>query len=551
MYNFVLNRPPGFPGASRLVTVSALRFARGVRGARAAARLRPGAAMSDVRLQALERDTNARLEKLKAVAAANAASSSEQHELSASSQLAVARQQELKNTIEIRKRARELAVPTNDNAVKLKLREFGEPIALFGEAAPERRERLRDVMAANLDLDAPFEPARGAETALQRAKRPAMHEAVAAVADGVEEKRKESFFTEGPEELKTARSWIARDSLARAARRLEAERTRVEREASDVAAYENSLSELGRRLKGVANQLSNFADERPISFVAFAPGSQLVATGSWSNLIKLWSVPDCKQISTLKGHTERISGLAWHPLVGGGSLAPTTAHLVSAACDGTAKLWPLEGGKPLGELKGHVGRLSRVAFHPSGRFVVTAGFDTTWRLWDAQTCQELLLQEGHTRALYAVCCHPDGSLVASAGLDAVVRLWDVRTGRAVQTFQGHVKQILGLDCHPHGLTLASGSDDHTVRLWDLRKKKSLYTLPAHSSLISHVRYEPGAGRFLLSTSYDNKVKLWSTRDYALLKTMEGHEGRVMCGDIADDGKHFATAAMDRTWKLWG
>ena len=150
-----------------------------------------------------------------------------------------------------------------------------------------------------------------------------------------------------------------------------------------------------------------------------------------------------------------------------------------------------------------------------------------------------------------MCCHPDGSLVASAGLDAVVRLWDLRTGRAVQTFQGHVKQILGLDCHPHGLTLASGSDDHTVRLWDLRKKKALYTLPAHSSLISHVRYEPGAGRFLLSTSYDNKVKLWSTRDYALLKTMEGHEGRVMCGDIADDGKHFATAAMDRTWKLWG
>jgi len=156
----------------------------------------------------------------------------------------------------------------------------------------------------------------------------------------------------------------------------------------------------------------------------------------------------------------------------------------------------------------------------------------------------------HTRALYAIGFHPDGSLVASAGLDAVVRLWDVRTGRAVQAFQGHVKQVLGLDFHPLGTTLASGSDDHTVRLWDLRKKKALYTLPAHSSLISHVRYEPGAGSFLLSTSYDNLIKLWSTRDYALLQTMEGHEGRVMCGDIADDGIHFASAAMDRTWKLW-
>ena len=89
------------------------------------------------------------------------------------------------------------------------------------------------------------------------------------------------------------------------------------------------------------------------------------------------------------------------------------------------------------------------------------------------------------------------------------------------------------------------------RLWDLRKKKCAYTLPAHSSLISHVRFEPTAGRFLLSASYDMKAKLWSTRDYSLLRTMEGHEGRIMGGDVSDDGRYFATAAMDRTWKLWG
>ena len=53
------------------------------------------------------------------------------------------------------------------------------------------------------------------------------------------------------------------------------------------------------------------------------------------------------------------------------------------------------------------------------------------------------------------------------------------------------------------------------------------------------------------SSYDNKVKLWSMRDHSLIKTMEGHEGRVMCADASDDGKYFATSAMDRTWKLWG
>ena len=86
------------------------------------------------RLAKLEEETKKRLARLKEGSAAKGAAASssssaprdaEMHDLSASSQAAIARQQELKDTIEKRKRARELAVPTNDNAVKLKLREFG------------------------------------------------------------------------------------------------------------------------------------------------------------------------------------------------------------------------------------------------------------------------------------------------------------------------------------------------------------------------------------------------------------------------------------------
>ena len=119
-----------------------------------------------------------------------------------------------------------------------------------------------------------------------------------------------------------------------------------------MTAEEVAHGKLSTRLRSVQNQLSNFADERPVSFCCFAPGSAYVATGSWSNVIKLWSVPDCKVVNTLRGHTERISGLAWHPLACTGGCSPTSVNLISAACDSTAKLWSLEGGKPLGELTG-------------------------------------------------------------------------------------------------------------------------------------------------------------------------------------------------------
>jgi len=64
-------------------------------------------------------------------------------------------------------------------------------------------------------------------------------------------------------------------------------------------------------------------------------------------------------------------------------------------------------------MKGHQGRVCRVAFHPSGRYVGSASFDTTWRLWDVETSKELLLQEGHSKEVYTVEFQNDGALVAS------------------------------------------------------------------------------------------------------------------------------------------
>ncbi|KAJ1502706.1 hypothetical protein HMI55_007237 [Coelomomyces lativittatus] len=44
---------------------------------------------------------------------------------------------------EKKKKLRTIAVPTDDSKVKIKLREFNEPITLFGEGPAERRDRLR------------------------------------------------------------------------------------------------------------------------------------------------------------------------------------------------------------------------------------------------------------------------------------------------------------------------------------------------------------------------------------------------------------------------
>lgn len=64
-------------------------------------------------------------------------------------------------------------------------------------------------------------------------------------------------------------------------------------------------------------------------------------------------------------------------------------------------------------MEGHVGRVARIGYHPSGRYIGSAGFDGTWRLWDVERAEELLLQEGHAKEVYALSFQCDGSLVAT------------------------------------------------------------------------------------------------------------------------------------------
>ena len=154
----------------------------------------------------------------------------------------------------------------------------------------------------------------------------------------------------------------------------------------------------------------------------------VLSYSGWSCVTKVWNV---EKKAVLKGHTERVTSVAF---------SPTDRFLASASADRTAILWDLEGSQ-IRKFEGHLDRLARLAFHPSGAYLGTASFDKTWRLWDVNTGIELLLQEGHSRSVYGIAFQGDGALAASCGLDALARVWDLRTGRSILALEGHVKAV--------------------------------------------------------------------------------------------------------------
>ncbi|KAK0429012.1 hypothetical protein QR680_011135 [Steinernema hermaphroditum] len=397
-----------------------------------------------------------------------------------------------------RKRARNLILPTDVYQVKMLLRKISHPISLFGEDAYSRSERLRAILSTMDENDV---------TSL-------LHSEMAKRQQSQEEDQ-ETWYHKAScgDALRECRIYIADYSLPRARARLDEARAK---KASNLS-HEKALlqQEMHRKIQSIDIYGSQVIDPlRPGAFCEFSPDSKHIVTAGCSKDTKL--KPD-----------------------------------VQASCghDGIVHLWNLENIQPLASFPSTNIRISRIAFHPSGRYLASSCFDASWRLTDVETCQELLFQEGHSKAVFDVDFQIDGSLALSGGWDCYGRVWDLRTGRHVMFLEGHQKEINTVGWHPNGYNMITGSMDNTCKVWDLRMRRCNYTIAAHASVVSRLKIDK-TGEFMATSSFDQTIKIWSTTGWQPLRTFNGHETKIMAVDVSPCGNWLASVAHDRTMKLW-
>ena len=474
-----------------------------------------------------------------------------------------------------KRRAAAIAVPTDDGRVRARLREMGEPITLFGEGPPERRDRLRELLTIQAERQDGHDGG-GVD----------VHMSDAESIDPANEEQEEEFYTEGVKGLVEARQDIARYSLPRARARIARQKLESTIPLRTHIKFRKTVKE---RLQAFDLLGTQIAGERPVSLTRFSPNGKIIAAGNWGGSIKLLDVPDLSDRGLLRGHTDRVGGISWYPgaTVAGSGHSADAVNLASGGGEGDVHLWSLTNDTPISTLAGHTGRVCRVEFHPSGRYLASASYDTTWRLWDVEKTTEMLLQEGHSREVYALAFSPDGSLLASAGLDSIGRVWDLRTGRTVMILDGHIREMYALDWGIDGYRLLSGSGDGWVKCWDLRLVRSTGGVGAHRGVVSDLRWFKGGGQassdehaaddvpdrestttttttttttdvrpcrsgtFFVSSGFDKNVNIFSADDWALVKTLSGHSGNVLSADVSSDGRWIASGGHDRTVKLWG
>ncbi|THG93361.1 hypothetical protein EW026_g7851 [Hermanssonia centrifuga] len=360
----------------------------------------------------------------------------------------------LLDELERKKKARSLAVPTDDNRVRARLREIGEPITLFGERAADRRDRLIYVLSQ-------INAARG-EDSMQ----------VDEESSDESEDEVEEFYSPGSLELLEARRRIAEYSLPRAQKRIAQQRI-------------DSKMPLGRIIdirkkvfadvKNFANLGSQIGDERPISqlllqeghskevyAVEFQEDGALVASGGMDAIGRVWDMRTGRTAMVLDGHVQAIFSI---------DFSPNGYQIATGSEDDTIRIWDMRSLKALYTIPAHLSNVADVRFfYAQDTPVFTAlhpPTDTKDVDMDATQDKPSADSKGETNTATPEeqWKYRSGLYLASAGYDGLVKLWSADDWQLLRTLPTDGGKVMSVDLSKDAKLLASGTYNRNFQMF--------------------------------------------------------------------------------------
>lgn len=263
-----------------------------------------------------------------------------------------------------------------------------------------------------------------------------------------------------------------------------------------------------------------------------------------------------KEIFTLKGHTARISSVAW---------SPDGGRIVSGSADKTAKIWDADKGKEVGTLSVDSGMVTGVTWSPNGKqilissiryFQKTRGSEGTATLWEAEKGQLVRVVRSEGGGLTCVAWSPDGKRILSGTNKGPFRggtaeLWDPERGQKLRSLEkGHFDGVDSVGWSPDGKRFLTCSAV-TVYVWDAEKERVVLSLKVMGNVLGRFRaaWCPESKR-ILTGSEDGTARMWDADTGKELLTLWGHTHQVTSAAWSPDGKRIVTGSQDSTVKVW-
>ena len=185
---------------------------------------------------------------------------------------------------------------------------------------------------------------------------------------------------------------------------------------------------------------------------------------------------------------------------------------------------------------GHTHKITVAAFNPAGNKVVTGSEDKTLKIWDVQTGRLLSDLKGHVGDIHHVAYNLQGDrIISTAELDSSAILWNALTGTMVKKITPSRYYVGFAKFSPNGkMFIVDGTRD----IYSSETGERIITLPGYRS-IEEALFTPDSRNLIVAEDYKTVVYDLATGNS--LRTMEGADPIA----ITPDGRHIVSSSYDK------
>jgi pre-mRNA-processing factor 19 len=274
-------------------------------------------------------------------------------------------------------------------------------------------------------------------------------------------------------------------------------------------------------------------------------------TGGNDKIVQLYDRTTDKVLASLKGHTKKVTHVAFRERDGESTL------LCSGGADKIAKVWAHDSASgeyiPKSTIRTHKGEITGMVVHPTNTILALASLDKTYSLHDLSSYTQVFRSIPSDEAFASLSIHPDGTLLGLGTPSSTVHIFDIRSGAVAASLMPADSDSMpftvnSLSFSENGYHLLAPHSLSSVAVWDLRKRKTVQTIELGDGFkVNKVLYDPSAQ--FLGVAGTEGVRVFAHKTWEELARFEeggevtdlvfGHQGREIWG------------ASGREVRIWG